>query len=77
MYNATSAVIFLKKKIQKEKDFIITFRSIEFRIVVFSTFQNVDNEAYITFIMKKNNENHTLSFYAQRNEEYQWDFVRT
>ena len=53
------------------------FRSIEFRIVVFSTFQNVDNEAYITFIMKKNNENHTLSFYAQRNEEYQWDFVRT
>lgn len=53
------------------------FRVIEFRIVFFSTFQNVDNKAYITLRMKKNSENHALSFYAQRNEGHQWNFVIT
>lgn len=50
------------------------FRFIEFRIAFFSPFQNVDNEAYITFIIKKN-EKCALNFCTQRNEEYPWDFV--
>lgn len=40
------------------------FKIIGFRVVFFSMFQNVDNEAYITFIMK-NKKKQALSFYAR------------
>lgn len=45
--------IFKAKYKKRRKYFAIMFRFIEFRIAFFSTFQNVDNEAYITFIIKK------------------------
>ena len=54
MYNATSSMIYLKKNIKKRrKDFTIMFKITGFTAVFFPFFQNIKNEGYITFLMKK------------------------
>ena len=49
---------------KRRKDFTKTFKMIGFRVVFFSMFQDVDNKANTTFIMK-NREKQALSFYAR------------
>lgn len=45
--------IFKEKYKKRRKDFTIIFRIVGLRVVFFSTFQNADNKAYFTFIIKK------------------------
>lgn len=53
-----------RKTYSEKKDLTIMFRIIGFRVVFSPIFQNVENEAYLTFIMK-NKKKYTLSFYAR------------